>query len=52
MSVAVLKDAQEKAASREYEAAENLFREYLKENETDASAWAELGYVLYRQQTL
>ena len=52
MSVAVLKDAQEKAASREYEAAENLFREYLKENETDASAWAELGYVLFKQQKL
>ena len=52
MSVAVLKDAQEKAASREYEAAETLFREYLKENETDASAWAELGYVLFKQQKL
>lgn len=52
MSVAVLKDAQEKAASREYEAAENLFREYLKENETDAAAWADFGYVLFKQQKL
>lgn len=52
MSVAVLKDAQEKAASREYEAAENLFREYLKENETDAAVWAELGAVLFKQQKL
>lgn len=52
MSVAILKDAQEKAASREYEAAENLFREYLKENETDAAVWAELGYVLFKQQKL
>jgi len=52
MSVALLTNAQEKAASREYEAAENLFREYLKENETDAAAWAELGYVLLKQQKL
>ncbi|HJJ79064.1 MAG TPA: tetratricopeptide repeat protein, partial [Methanocorpusculum sp.] len=52
MSVALLTNAQEKAASREYEAAENLFREYLKENETDASAWADLGYVLLKQQKL
>lgn len=52
MSVALLTNAQEKAASREYEAAENLFREYLKDNETDASAWADLGYVLLKQQKL
>ena len=48
MSVALLTNAQEKAASREYEAAENLFREYLKDNETDASAWADLGYIVMK----
>lgn len=52
MSVAVLTNAQEKAASREYEAAETLYREYLNEHEADAAAWADLGYVLFKQQKL
>ncbi len=52
MSVAILDNAQEKAAAREYEAAETLYREYLSQNETDAGVWAKLGEVLLKQQQL
>lgn len=50
MSVAPFNTAQEYVASHDYAAAANLFREYVKEHESDAQAWVELGSVLLKLQ--
>ena len=52
MSVSTLQDARDKAAAFEYDEAVKLYREYLKENESDADVWSELGEVLLKQENL